>query len=111
MEKITTFEDFTKIDIRVGTVIKVDSFPEANKQAYKLTINFGSLGSRKTSAQITFRYKLEQLLDLQVIAIVNLKNKQIANTISNCLILGAVNNDDVILLKPEQHIPNGSSVH
>lgn len=110
MEKIVTFKDFTKIDLRVGTIVKVTNFPEARKPAYKLTIDFGSLGLRKTSAQITIKYKKEQLLSRQVIALINIPKRQIVNIMSECLILGAVNANAVTLLKPEHQTINGSSV-
>ncbi|RED48332.1 tRNA-binding protein [Seonamhaeicola aphaedonensis] len=105
-----TFEDFTKVDLRVGTIIGVNDFPEARNPAYKLTIDFGALGIKQSSAQITTRYKMEDLLQKQIVAVVNFPCKQIAKFISECLILGAVNGKDVILLKPENKVKNGSLV-
>jgi len=110
MDKIITFEDFSKVDLRVGTIIEVNDFPEARNPAFQLTIDFGPLGIMKSSAQITSLYKKEELLNRQIVAVVNFPNKQIANFISECLVLGAVNGKDVILLKPEEKVKNGSSV-
>ena len=110
MDNIITFEDFTKVDLRVGTIIEVNDFPEARNPAYQLTIDFGALGIKKSSAQITTLYKKSDLLHRQVIAVVNFHNKQIAKFMSECLVLGAVDSKDVILLKPEQKVKNGSTV-
>ena len=105
-----TFEDFTKIDLRVGTIIDVNDFPEAKKPAFQLTIDFGGLGIKKSSAQITTLYKKEDLLHRQIVAVVNFPKKQIAKFMSECLVLGAVNGKDVILLNPENKVENGSIV-
>ncbi|WP_282044103.1 tRNA-binding protein [Winogradskyella flava] len=110
MEKIITFEDFTKVDLRVGTIIEVNDFPNAKKPAYQLAIDFGDLGIRKSSAQITTLYKKEDLLDQQIIAVVNFPKKQIANFMSECLVMGAVKEDDVFLLHPEAKVKNGTQV-
>lgn len=110
MNDIITFEDFTKIDLRVGTIIEVNDFPEAKNPAYQLTIDFGSLGIKKSSAQITTLYKKEELLHRQIVAIVNFPKKQIAKFMSECLVLGAVNGKDVMLLNPEIKVTNGSVV-
>ncbi len=110
MEKITTFEDFTKVDLRVGTIIEVNDFDEARKPAFQLKIDFGALGIKKTSAQITTRYQKEALINRQIVAVVNFPKKQIANFMSECLLLGAVDGKDVILLNPEQKIKNGTVV-
>ena len=107
---IISFEDFQKIDVRIGTVIQVEDFPEARKPAYQLHIDFGSLGIKKTSAQITKLYKKEDLINRQVLAVVNFPKKQIAHFMSECLVLGAVDNDNVILLKPEISVSNGSKI-
>ncbi len=93
-----SFEDFSKVDIRIGTIIEANDFPKANKPAYQLVIDFGNLGVKKSSAQITDLYTKEKLLNKQVVAIVNFKNKQIANFISECLILGIENNQKKIVL-------------
>ncbi|MEY8848444.1 tRNA-binding protein [Psychroserpens sp. XS_ASV72] len=110
MDNIITFEDFTKVDIRVGTIVDVDDFPEAIKPAYKLKIDFGSLGIKTSSAQITTLYKKEDLLNRQILAVVNFPTKQIANVMSQCLVLGAVDQSDVILLHPESQVKNGTAV-
>lgn len=110
MKKTLTFEGFTKIDVRVGTITEVNDFPEARKPAYQLTIDFGPLGVKKTSAQITALYKKEDLLNKQIIAVINFPKKQIATFMSDCLVLGAVNGNDVVLLNPETKVENGSVV-
>ncbi|MEH6535530.1 MAG: tRNA-binding protein [Psychroserpens sp.] len=110
MDNIITFEDFTKVDLRVGTIIEVSDFQEARHPAYQLIIDFGDLGVKKSSAQITTLYKKEDLLDHQIIAVVNFPKKQIAKFMSECLVLGAVDGEDVILLNPEHKVRNGLSV-
>ncbi|WNH11670.1 tRNA-binding protein [Thalassobellus suaedae] len=110
MNNPITFEDFIKVDFRVGTIIDVNDFPEARHPAYQLTIDFGDLGIKKSSAQITTRYKKEDLLQKQIVAIVNFPKKQIAKFMSECLVLAAVNGNDVILLNPENKVKNGSVV-
>jgi len=110
LDKVT-FEDFSKIDFRVGTIISVEPFTKAIKPAYKLKIDFGELGILKSSAQITYRYSTEDLINKQVIAVVNFPKKQIANFISECLVLGAVNEKDVILISPEDTVMNGLRIH
>ena len=110
MEKIITFEDFAKVDLRIGTIIEVNDFPEARNPAYQLTIDFGSLGIKKSSAQITTLYKKEELLNRQIVAVVNFPKKQIAKFMSECLVIGAVDGKDVILLRPEDRVPNGTVV-
>ncbi|MGM5470058.1 tRNA-binding protein [Flavobacteriaceae bacterium LMO-SS05] len=110
MDQSITFEDFTKVDLRVGTIIEVKDFPEARNPAYQLTIDFGALGIKKSSAQITTLYNKEALLNRQIVAVVNFPNKQIAKFISECLVLGAVDGKDVTLLNPEHKVKNGSLV-
>ena len=110
MGQTISFEDFTKVDLRVGTIIEVNDFPEARNPAYQLTIDFGDLGIKKSSAQITTLYSKDELLNRQIVAIVNFPKKQIANFMSECLVLGAVNGNDVILLNPETKVKNGSTV-
>jgi tRNA-binding protein len=103
-----TYGDFARVDVRVGTIIAVDLFPEARNPAYKLTIDFGAeIGVKKSSAQIT-QYKIEELVGRQVIAVVNFPPKQIGPFISEALTLGVPDeNGAVILLKPDQNVPNG----
>lgn len=103
-----SWSDFEKVDIRTGTVIDVQEFPEARNPAWKLTIDFGPLGLKRSSAQITKLYGKEELLNRQVIAVVNFPPKQIANFMSECLVLGAIaENKEVILLQPERAVENG----
>jgi tRNA-binding protein len=110
MNQAITFEDFTKVDLRVGTILEVNNFPKARKPAYQLTIDFGDLGIKKTSAQITTLYKKEDLIQKQIVAVVNFPKKQIANFMSECLVVGAVDGKDVILLNPENKVKNGTTV-
>ena len=111
MTNTITFEDFAKVDVRVGTIIEVHDFPEARNPAYKLTIDFGALGIKKSSAQITTLYTKDELLNKQILAVVNFPTKQIGKYISECLVLGAVDGKDVILLNPEHKVNNGSTVN
>lgn len=106
-----TFDDFEKIDIRTGTIVGVDVFKEAKKPAYKLQIDFGDIGILKSSAQITTNYSADQLLNKQIVAVVNFPSKQIANFISECLVLGVVNPaGDVVLLQTERTVANGIKI-
>ena len=102
-----SWDDFSKIEMRVGTVVKAEEFPEAKKPAYKLQIDFGELGMRKTSAQITNLYNLEDLPGKKIVAVVNFPPKQIANFMSECLVLGAVDDDDISLLSVDKDAKNG----
>ena len=104
-----TWTEFEKVEMRVGTVLEVNDFPEARKPAYQLTIDFGAeIGIRKTSAQITKRYQKEDLIQRQIVAVVNFPKKQIGKFMSECLVLGAVGVEgDVILLAPDFKIENG----
>ena len=105
------WKDFEKVDMRVGTVLTVSDFPEARNPSYQLQIDFGALGIKKTSAQITKCYEKKQLVGKQVIAVVNCPKKQIANFMSECLVLGVVGDDsDVILLQPSANAKNGDRV-
>ena len=111
MVKEASFEDFLKVDIRIGTVIEVSDFPKAKKPAYKLQIDFGDLGIKKSSAQITDLYTKNELLNKQVSAIVNFKPRQIANFMSECLVLGVYNqNDNVVLLQASKKIKKGELI-
>ncbi|HEU4789188.1 MAG TPA: tRNA-binding protein [Flavobacterium sp.] len=104
-----TWSEFERVEMRVGTILEVNDFPEARKPAFQLTIDFGSvIGIRKTSAQITKRYTKEVLTGRQIVAVVNFPKKQIGKFMSECLVLGAVGEEgDVILVAPDFEIENG----
>jgi tRNA-binding protein len=105
------WDDFEKIDIRTGTIVLAEPFPKAKKPAYRLTIDFGPLGERQSSAQITQLYSIEELQGMQVIAVMNFPPKQIANFISECLVLGIYNeNNEVVLLQPKSKVSNGLKI-
>lgn len=108
MNKIN-YDDFCKVDIRVGTIINVEDFPEARKPAYKLLIDFGpEIGTKKSSAQITKHYKKDELIGKSVIAVVNFPEKQIGPFKSEVLTLGLPDaNGDVVLIEPSKIVPNG----
>lgn len=105
-----TFPDFEKIAIHVGTILSANEFEKARKPAYQLKIDFGPLGIKNSSAQITKRYNTNDLVGKQVLAVLNFPPKQIANFMSECLVLGVYANaaDDVVLIQPEQEVPNGT---
>ena len=106
-----SWNDFEKIDIRVGTVTEVKKFPKAKKPAYKLTIDFGELGIKQSSAQITQFYSAESLVGRQIIAVVNFPPKQIADFFSECLVLGIYDkNNDVVLIQPNRSVSNGLKI-
>lgn len=106
-----SWNDFEKVDMRVGTIIQVDDFPEARNPAYKLLIDFGDLGLKKSSAQITSLYSKEDLLNRQIVAVVNFPPKQIGPFMSECLVMGAYGEGkDVILIHPSQQVANGSKI-
>jgi tRNA-binding protein len=107
-----SWDDFEKVDMRTGTIIEVHDFPKARKPAYRLRIDFGpETGILNSSAQITIHYNKEDLLQRQVIAVVNFPPKQIADFVSECLVLGIYDeNKDVILLKPDKPAGNGNKI-
>jgi tRNA-binding protein len=107
-----TWNDFEKIDIRIGTIIKVEEFPKARKPAYQLLIDFGEeLGLKRSSAQITAFYAIDDLINRQVVAVVNFPPKQIANFVSECLVLGVYDEQkNVILLQPDKSAANGMKI-
>lgn len=103
-----SWQDFEKVELRVGTIIEVQDFPKARKPAYRLKIDFGEFGIKQSSAQITELYSKSDLLDKQIIAVVNFPEKQIADFMSQCLVTGVVDgNEPVVLLQPEQRVKNG----
>ncbi|WP_439506255.1 tRNA-binding protein [Sediminibacterium sp.] len=106
-----TWSDFEKIDIRIGTILEANAFPEAIKPAYQLTIDFGELGLKKSSAQITAHYTPNTLVGKQIIAVVNFPPKKIAHFFSECLVLGVYDeNKQVILLQPDHPTSNGFKI-
>jgi len=106
-----SWNDFMKVDMRIGTIIEVKEFKEAKNPAYKLKVDFGEIGIRKTSAQITKLYSPNEIIGKQVIAVINFPPKQIANFMSECLILGAVGEDkEVILIEPDRKTKNGQKI-
>jgi len=109
--ELISWNDFEKIDIRTGTIIEVNDFPKARKPSYQLTIDFGELGIKKSSAQITHHYTKEDLLNKQIVAVVNFPVKQIASFFSECLVLGVYDeNNNVVLLQPRKKMGNGLKV-
>lgn len=107
-----TWQEFDQVELRVGTIIVVEDFPEARKSAYKLTVDFGDkIGIKKSSAQITHHYSKKQLLGKQVIAVVNFPDKQVGPFMSQCLITGFYDeNGDVILAVPDKILENGKKL-
>ena len=108
MTSTIDWQDFEKIDIRVGTIIEVNDFPKAKRPAFQLSIDFGDLGIRKSSAQITDLYNKEELIGKQIMAVVNFPPKQIANFFSECLVLGVyTDKKEVVLISPDRKCANG----
>ena len=106
-----TWDDFEKVEMRIGTILSAAPFEKATKPAYQLAIDFGELGIKNSSAQITALYTLEELTGKQVIAVVNFPPKQIANFFSECLVLGVYDeNNNVVLLQPNKAVKNGCRV-
>jgi tRNA-binding protein len=109
MPETITWDDFTKVELRAGTVVAAEPFPQARKPAYRLTIDFGpGVGTRRSSAQITALYTPAELVGRQVLAVVNFPPKQIANVFSEALVCGFVGPDGVVLAVPDRPVPNGT---
>lgn len=105
------WQDFDMVELRTGTIIDVSNFPEARKPAYKLLIDFGAtIGTRKSSAQITEHYLPEDLLGKQIVAVVNFPPKQIGPFMSECLVTGFYRDDGVVLVSPDKPVPNGAKL-
>ena len=103
-----SWHDFEKVEMRVGTILEAKEFPEARKPAYQLIIDFGTeIGIKKSSAQITKRYSRDDLIGKQIVAVVNFPKKQIGNFMSECLVLGSVSNQDIVLLTSDLKVVNG----
>lgn len=106
-----TWTDFTKVEMRIGTIISAEIFKEVKNPAYKMQIDFGEYGIKKTSAQITKLYSTEELIGNQIIAVINFPKKQIATMMSECLVLGGIGNDkEVTLISPDKKIKNGTRI-
>ncbi len=108
---MATFDDFMKLDIRVGTIISAEDFPKAKKPAYKLEIDFGDeIGIKHSSAQITAVYSKEELVGKQILAVVNFPPRQIANFFSEVLVLGTYSEQGVVLIAPTETVKNGDKL-
>ncbi|WP_338410565.1 tRNA-binding protein [uncultured Flavobacterium sp.] len=109
MQNEISWLDFEKVEMRIGTILKVSDFPEARKPAYQIKIDFGiAIGIKKTSAQITTKYNKEELIGKQIVAVINFPKKQIGNFMSECLLLGSLGeNKDVVLLSSDKKVENG----
>lgn len=112
MSETITWDEFEKVELKVGTVVRAEEFPEARKPAYKVWVDFGGdLGIKKSSAQITVHYKPEELIGKQVVAVVNFPVKQIGPIKSEFLLTGFYDeNGDVVIAKPERTVPNGAKL-
>jgi tRNA-binding protein len=104
-----SWNDFEKVEMRIGTIIEVQDFPKANKPAYQLTIDFGTeIGIKKSSAQITKQYKKDELVGKQIVAVINFPKKQIADFMSECLVLGSIGTENsIVLLSSDKIVVNG----
>ena len=113
MTDMISFDEFLAVDVRVGTILKAEEFPEARKPAYKLQIDFGDeIGVKKSSAQITSHYSIDELVGRQVMAVVNFPPRQIGPFMSEVLTLGVPDGDDeVVLLSPTKGVPNGGRLY
>lgn len=110
-ESSLSWAEFMNVEMRVGTIVSAEVFEEVRNPAYKMVIDFGEMGQKKTSAQITKLYQPEELIGRQVMAVVNFPPKQIANIMSECLVLGAVgDNKEVTLISPERAVKNGTRI-
>ena len=109
MQNELTWTDFEKVEMRIGTIIEVNDFPEARNPAFQIKIDFGrEIGVKKTSAQITQKYNKVELIGKQVVAVVNFPKKQIGNFMSECLLLGSIGNEkEVVLLSSDKPVENG----
>lgn len=108
---MATIDDFSKLDIRVGTVLDAKPFPKARRPAYQLTVDFGAeIGMKRSSAQITEHYRPEELVGMQVLAVVNFPPRQIADFMSEVLVLGTYSEGGVILITPQQPAANGDKL-
>jgi tRNA-binding protein len=111
-DKTIEWKDFEKVEMRIGTILTAENFEEVRNPAYKMTIDFGEFGIRKTSAQIAQLYTPEELIGKQIIAVLNFSPKQIANMMSECLVLAGVEEaSKVILIQPERGVENGTKVN
>lgn len=112
MQNELTWADFEKVEMRIGTILEVNDFPEARNPAYQIHIDFGTaIGVRKTSAQITKKYTKQELIGKQIVAVVNFPKKQIGNFMSECLLLGSIGNEkEVVLLSSDKPVENGLRV-
>lgn len=110
-ENIIKWEEFERVDLRVGTIVRAETFPEARKPAYKLWVDLGPLGVKQSSAQVTVRYTPESLIGTQVLAVTNLPHRQVGPFTSEVLVTGFVgDNSDVVLARPEFHVANGTKL-
>ena len=110
-DNIITWEDFERVDLRIGTIVRAEPFPEARKPAYKLWVDLGLLGIKKSSAQLTVRYTPESLVGTQVLAVTNFPPRQVGPFLSEILVTGFIGEDgDVVLARPESPVANGSKL-